>query len=100
MKLQIHSIHFDAAEHLTDFIQQKVDKLETFFDAIIDGEVFLRLDKGEHARQNKMVEIKLNIPGQTLFAKEIDVSFEAATDEAVESLRRQLRKHKSKLQSH
>ncbi len=96
MKLQIHSIRFDAAEHLTDFIQQKADKLETFYEHIISGEVFLRLDKGEHARENKAVEIKLFIPGKTLFAKSISTSFEAATDEATEALRKQLRKIKTK----
>ena len=97
MKLQVHSLHFDADQKLLDFIQKKTDKLETFYDRILDGEVFLRLDKGEHSRDNKMVEIKLNIPGTTLFAKEQSTSFEAATDEAVESLRRQIKKHKEKL---
>ena len=96
MKLQMHSIHFTADQKLLDFIQKKADKLETFYDRIIDGEVFLRLEN-ETSRKNKVVEIKLNIPNGTLFAKERDTSFEAATDEAVESLRRQVKKYKEKL---
>ena len=44
MKLQIHSIHFDADQKLIDFIQKKLDKLETFYDRIVDGEVFLRIN--------------------------------------------------------
>ncbi len=96
MKLQMHSIHFDADNKLVDFIQKKADKLETFFDRIIDGEVFLRIEKNE-SNENKVIEIKLNIPGNQLFAKQNSSSFEAATDEAVESLRRQLKKHKEKL---
>lgn len=99
MKLQMHSIHFDADQKLVNFIQKKTDKLETFYDRIIDGEVFMRLDKGE-ARDNKVIEIKVNIPGTQLFAKEQSNSFEAAADEAVEALRRQLRKHKSKNSNH
>ena len=99
MKLQMHSIHFDADQKLVNFIQKKTDKLETFYDRIIDGEVFMRLDKGE-ARDNKVIEIKVNIPGSQLFAKEQSSSFEAAADEAVEALRRQLRKHKTKRSSH
>ncbi|MFT5639918.1 MAG: putative sigma-54 modulation protein [Cyclobacteriaceae bacterium] len=99
MKLQIHSIHFDADQKLVDFIQKKADKLETFFDRIIDGEVFLRLDKGE-ARDNKVLEIKLNIPGEQLFAKEKASSFEAAADDAAEALRRQLKKYKEKNLAH
>ncbi|MEQ6118709.1 ribosome-associated translation inhibitor RaiA [Reichenbachiella sp. MALMAid0571] len=96
MKLQMHSIHFDADNKLVDFIQKKADKLETFFDRIIDGEVFLRIEKNE-SNENKVIEIKLNIPGNQLFAKQQSNSFEAAADEAVESLRRQLKKHKEKL---
>jgi putative sigma-54 modulation protein len=98
MKLQIHSLHFDADIKLLEFIETKNAKLETFYDRIIEGEVFLKLEKGEHSRENKAVEIKLLIPGSTLFAKAIGTSFEAATDEAVESLRRQLKKCKEKQQ--
>jgi putative sigma-54 modulation protein len=95
MKLQMHSIKFDADRKLLDFIQRKADKLETFYDRIIDGEVFLRLEKDD-SRENKIVEIKLNIPGEQLFAKNKAKSFEAAADDAVEALRRQIKKFKEK----
>lgn len=99
MKLQTHSVHFDADQKLIDFIQKKANKLETFYDRIIDGEVFLKLENGE-AIDNKIVEIKLNIPGNQLFVKEQESSFEAATDKAVGALKKQLQKHKDKLSSH
>ncbi|MEL6534499.1 MAG: ribosome-associated translation inhibitor RaiA [Bacteroidota bacterium] len=95
MRLQMHSIHFDADQKLKDFIQRKADKLETFYDRIVDGEVFMRLEKNDN-RENKVVEIKLNVPGNQLFSKEHSTSFEAATDQAVEALRRQLKKFKEK----
>lgn len=98
MKLQIHSIHFDADQKLIDFIQKKADKLETFYDRIVDGEVFLRLNNA--GIENKTVEIKINIPGSQLFAKEEAKSFEEATDLATEALRRQLRKIKLKQMAH
>ena len=96
MKLHMHAVHFDADRKLLGFIQQKADKLDTFYDRILDGEVFLRLDKGEHSRENKVVEIKLNVPGGTLFVKECDTSFERAADTAVEALKGQIKKHKDK----
>ena len=96
MKLQMHSIHFDADQKLIDFIQKKADKLDTFYDSILDGEVYLRLDKNGK-NQNKLVEIMLNVPGKQFFAKHQDDSFEGATDEAVEGLRRQLKKFKEKI---
>jgi putative sigma-54 modulation protein len=96
MKLQMHSIHFDADQKLIDFIQRKADKLDTYYDRIIDGEVFMRLDKNEK-NENKIVEIKLNVPGKQFFAKHQTDSFEAAADEAVEGLRRQIKKYKEKV---
>jgi putative sigma-54 modulation protein len=97
MKLQVHSIHFDADQKLVDFIQRKVDKLETFYDRVVDGEVFLRVNN--EGVDNKTVEIKVKVPGTQLFAKEQARSFEAATDMATEALRIQIRKFKEKHQN-
>lgn len=96
MKLQMHAVHFDADPRLVDFIQKKASKLETFYDRIIDGEVFLKQENGG-ATDNKVVEIRLNIPGNQLFVKEQAESFEAATDSAVSALKKQIKKHKEKL---
>jgi putative sigma-54 modulation protein len=94
MRLQVHSIHFDADRKLVDFIQRKVDKLETFYDRVVDGEVFLRLNNT--GVENKTVEIKVKVPGSQLFAKEQARSFEAATDLATEALRNQIKKYKER----
>ena len=95
MKLQVQSIHFDADVKLINFIQRKVDKLETFYDRLVDGEVFLRLNN--EGIENKTVEIKLNVPGTQLFATEKAKSFEAAADLATEALRNQLKKFKTRV---
>jgi putative sigma-54 modulation protein len=94
MKLQVHSIHFDADIKLINFIQKKLDKLETFYDRMVDGEVFLRLNN--EGRENKTVEVKLRVPGQSLFATEKAKTFEEATDLAADALRAQLTKFKNK----
>lgn len=96
MKLQMHSIHFDADRKLIDFIQRKADKLDTYYDQIIDGEVFMRIDKNDN-KANKIVEIKMNVPGKQFFAKHQTDSFEAAADETIEGLRRQIKKYKEKV---
>ncbi len=95
MKLQVQSIHFNADVKLINFIQRKVDKLETFYDRLVDGEVFLRLNN--EGIENKTVEIKLNVPGTQLFATEKAKSFEAAADLATEALRNQLKKFKTRV---
>ena len=99
MKLQVHSIHFDADMKLLEFIQSKLNKLDMFYDRITGGEVFLRLDKGDTKRvRNKMLEIKISLPGATLFVKEQASSFEEAMDIAIEALKIQLKKFKDKIQ--
>jgi len=95
MKLEFQSIHFNADTKLIRFIQRKVDKLETYYDRLVDGEVFLRLNN--EGTDNKTVEIKLNVPGTQLFAIEKAKSFEAATDQATEALKNQLKKFKTKV---
>jgi len=96
MKLQMHSIHFDADRKLLDYIQKKTEKLDTFYDRITGGEVYLRLIKDSVNHTNKVLEIKLSVPGNTLFVKETSSSFGAAADEAVEALKTQLKKFKEK----
>ncbi len=95
MKLKVQSIHFNADGKLLEFIQERVDKLHTFYDDIIDGEVILKLQKNDS--ENKITEIKVNLPGRQLFAKEQSKTFEEATDVAVEALRKQITKHKEKV---
>lgn len=97
MKVQVHSIHFDADSKLITFIQKKLNKLETFYDRMVDGEVFLRLNN--EGVDNKTVEIKLRVPGNQLFATEKARSFEAATDLATDALRMQLAKFKTKIRA-
>lgn len=96
MNVKIHSIHFDADQKLIEFIQLKADKLNTFIDNIIGAEVFLRLDKSK-STENKLVEIKIDIPGADIFAKKQAKTFEEATDEALNAIRKQIVKHKEKI---
>ena len=99
MKLQIQSIHFDADIKLTKFIEKKLEKLETFYDRILGAEVFLKL-QNDDAKGNKIVNIKILIPGGDVFVQEQAESFEEATDKAYEILKRQLSKKKEKTIAH
>ena len=94
MKVQVHAVHFSADQKLVSFIQRKLEKLETFYDRMVHGEVFLRLNN--EGKENKTVEISLKVPGSRLFAKEQATSFEAATELATDALKNQLKKFKTK----
>lgn len=96
MNVKIHSIRFDADQKLIDFIQSKAEKLNQYFDNIIAVEVFLRLDNNQNS-ENKIVEIKLEIPGTDIFAKKQSKTFEESTDEALAAIKKQIVKFKEKM---
>ncbi len=93
--VNVEAVHFTADQQLVDFINVKVDKLNKFFDNIVNTDVILKVEKKE-SFENKIVEIKMNVPGKELFAKKTGDSFESATDECVEALRRQVKKYKER----
>jgi putative sigma-54 modulation protein len=95
MEIQIHSVRFDADKKLLDFIQIKVNKLLQYRDDILAADIFLRLINVQDDN-NKIVEIKLDIPRNPLFAKKQSKTFEEATDIAIDALRRQITKQKGK----
>lgn len=95
MRLQIQSIHFSTNSSLKTFIENKIQKLSTFYSPILSCDVFLKLEN-DSKKENKIIDIKLEISGNRLFSKSRANSFEAATDDAVEGLRRQLCRIKAK----
>ncbi|WP_234735593.1 ribosome hibernation-promoting factor, HPF/YfiA family [Tellurirhabdus bombi] len=97
MRIQVNAVHFTADQKLLDFIQRKLDKLDTFHDRIVSAEVFLRLDGNDSNKiRMKIFEVKLFLPGDSLFISERNQSFEAAIDLAVDRLKNLLVKHKDK----
>lgn len=95
MNIQIQSIHFTADRKLLGFVEEKVAKLNHFYDGIISGEVFLRLDNSGEAA-NKVAEIKLNVPGNDLYVKRQCKTFEEAIDTGVSAISKQVKRYKEK----
>ncbi len=91
MKIRVQSVHFDADVKLIQFIESKVSKLSQVSDRILNADIILKVEKSDDT-QNKLVEVKLAIPGNDLFAKKHAKTFEEAIDLAVEALRIQLKK--------
>lgn len=95
MSIKINSVQFKADKKLEDFIENKVAKLIKHHDDVIGAEVILKVENAPNL-ENKITEIKIEIPGNDLFAKKQSKTFESSTDTAIEALRRQLKKHKEK----
>nr|WP_319571848.1 ribosome-associated translation inhibitor RaiA [uncultured Draconibacterium sp.] len=99
MEVKINSVHFNADQKLVEFVNKKVNKLDTFFDGILKAEVILKVAKPE-AANNKVSELKVSIPSQDyLFAKKQADTFEEATDLAIDAIKKQLVKYKEKLKN-
>ncbi|WP_421829190.1 HPF/RaiA family ribosome-associated protein [Larkinella sp.] len=100
MRIQIHCVHFTADQKLLDFIQKKLDKLETFNDRIISGEVYLRLEGSDTNKvKQKIFEVKLFLPGDSIFVRQQGTTFEEATDVVIDTLKNKLKRHKDKQRS-
>lgn len=98
MKVRTEAVQFKADSKLIEYLDKKLQKLDNFFDRIIDADVKFRLENSGQVR-DKITEIKLKVPGNTLFVKEVDKSFEAGIDLATDNLKRQLKKYKGKIRA-
>ena len=96
MKVFIQSVNFNADSSLLKHIEDKVKSLSKFHDKIIDTEVFLKV-QNTSGKENKISEIKINIPGNELMIKKETKSFEEGISLGLDSLKRQLKKSKEKL---
>lgn len=95
MDFKLNTVHFSADEKLVEYIKERIGKLERIYDSIVSSEVYLKVDKNE-SNENKIVEVKVLLPGNELFAKKQCNSFEEAMDLAVSALKKQVEKHKNK----
>lgn len=99
MKVTTQSINFIADVKLKDFIQRRFEKLDLFFDKIIQTDVYLKVENTSD-KENKIFEAKLSVPGDTFVVKKQSKSFEEGADLVAASLERRLKKRKEKLRSH
>ena len=99
MKVNVQAVNFNVDRKLVDFIQERMDKLEKYYDKIVSAEVFLRLENTSD-KENKTVEIKIIAPGDDFLVKKTAKSFEEGVDLSVDSLERVIVKRKEKLRAH
>ncbi len=95
MKVNLQAVNFRAKQELVEFIEEKLNKLDQFSDQIVGAEVYLKLDNN-HNKENKVVEIRLQVPGDDIVVEKNGSSFEEATNLAVDTLKRQIIKKKEK----
>lgn len=99
MKVNTQSVNFTADKKLIDFVQKRMDKLELFYDKVIQADVYLKVENTSD-KENKIFEARVEVPGDTFVVKKQCKTFEEGADTAAASLERQLKKRKQKLRSH
>ena len=96
MKVNVNAVNFSADRKLVDFVQLRMDKLDKYYDKIVSSDVFFKVENTSD-KENKIVEVKIHVPGDELLVKKKCKTFEAALELAAESLERQLLKRKEKV---
>ncbi len=96
MKVIVRSVNFNADQKLIEFTEEKIQKLEKFYEKIINVRVFFKVQKTSE-KENKIIEIKVDIPGSELVDKKEAKTFEEGVMTSIDSLKRRLRKKKEKL---
>ncbi|MBD3584004.1 ribosome hibernation-promoting factor, HPF/YfiA family [Flavobacterium selenitireducens] len=99
MKVNVHAVNFNVDGKLVDFIQERMDKLEKYYDRVVSSDVFLKVDNVSE-KENKIVELKIHVPGDDFIVKKQCKSFEEAVDSCAESAERLLMKRKEKIRAH
>ncbi len=93
MKITIYGKQMSVRESLELAIEKKLRKFDKFFGDDTEAFVTCRVRKGV-----KIIEITVNYGGSTFRSEEESETFITALDRSVESLERQIRKNKTRLE--
>ena len=96
MNVNIQTVRFDADTKLVEYVNHKLEKLNTFHDRIIKVNVFLKLDNVVHTIKDKIAEIRVHVPSHHFFVKSTSKSFEESFDDAFDSMVTQIKRKKEK----
>lgn len=95
MNVSINAVKFKADPKLEKYVADKLAKLDRIVDNATKCEVFLKVDTPE-SDNNKIAEISLALPGQTLFNSKQADSFEEAVSDCVDAMKVQIDKYKER----
>lgn len=94
MNLNLTGRHMEITPAIREHVIGKLDKVKRHFDNVIDVNVILSVEKLQ-----QKAEATLNISGKTIFAETEDSNLYAAIDALIDSLDRQVLKHKEKFEA-
>jgi len=99
MEINVQFVKMPTSDHMTAFARKKLERIAKRYDWILKADVFYKLVNDPKGK-GKTCDIQLSLPGPRIFATSGDESFEAATDETIRDLEKQLKKRKSEMKPH
>lgn len=96
MEIKIQFVQIPKSESAEDFAIKKLLNMAEKYEWLIKADVFYKLEPDTKGK-GKICEIRLSLPGPRIFATSDEESFEAATDETIRDLEKQLKKRKSEM---
>jgi len=93
MDIIIQSLGFKASEKLENHIKEKLNTLK--YDKLIRANVTL-FKSHESTPENNYCQIRLEIPGNDVFAKRCSIHFETAFSSCIDALNETLNRNKSR----
>jgi putative sigma-54 modulation protein len=96
MKVSVKSVHFHADSKLIGYVEEKLSRLNRYHNKAFEAEVQLKLQDNGSKYKEKIAEVHLKVPGSTIVDKKSGKTFETAITASVETLKRQLVRHKEK----
>lgn len=91
MNLNLTGRHLEITPAIREHVLSRLGKVKRHFDNVIDINVILSVDK-----LKQMAEASVHVSGKTIFAETEDSNLYVAIDSLVDSLDRQILKHKEK----
>jgi len=95
MKYDIQTVDFKATDELIDYLESHLEHIHDHHPNITGIDVYLKSvndDEGE----NKIAEIKVFVPGDSLYAEHRSSTFDESILETSDKIKRQLKKVKEK----
>jgi putative sigma-54 modulation protein len=91
MNINLTGRHLEITPAIRDHVTTKLTKIKRHFDHVLDINVVLSVDKLQ-----QKAEATVHLSGKTLFAETEDGNLYVAIDNLIDSLDRQVLKHKDK----
>ncbi|MEW5875336.1 MAG: ribosome-associated translation inhibitor RaiA [Candidatus Zixiibacteriota bacterium] len=94
MNLRVTARHFDLSDNLKSHVEGRAERLERFFDNIIDMHWILDVDK-----HRQSAEVTVQVYGTVLTSSSVTSDIYASVDETTDKMEAQIKKYKARLKA-